>query len=117
MRRKRTIEKPEPYKYRWRKVKYVREERRISAQTVAATLGMSYDRYRGIELGLTLNIKPEEKQRIAMFFGLPEEELFQREGEVREIPAPCHVTIMPRAELEEMLARQFGNKLQAVKAS
>lgn len=115
MRRKRTIEKPEPYKYRWRQVKYVREERRISAQTVAATLGMSYDRYRGIELGLTLNIKPEEKQRIAMFFGLPEEELFLRDEGADNAPSVCRVIKKSKEEIEKMLFLQFGNKLRAVK--
>ena len=115
MRRKRTIEKPEPYKYRWRKMKYVREERGISVHVVAATLSMNYDRYRSIELGLITNIKPEEKQRIAMFFGLPEEELFLRDEDADNAPSVCRVIKKSKEEIEKMLFLQFGNKLRAVK--
>lgn len=103
--------------YYHRHVRYVRKARGLTATAVAAALEIKLDRYRQIENGTIRKIRPEEKERMAMFFGIAAEELLQREGEVRETPAPCRVTIMERAELEEMLARQFGSKLRAVRAS
>lgn len=102
--------------YYHRHMRYVRKERGLTSTAVAAALGIKLERYRSIENGSIQKIRPEEKERIAMFFGIASEELLQREGEFREIPAPVRVTFMERAELEEMLVRQFGKKLRAVRA-
>lgn len=93
----------------------IRKARNISAAAVAVALGISSDRYVKIEKNQLKSIKPEEMAMLSHFFNLPEDVLFKTDIEPYKYCSRCKTRKMPLADLEKMLAAEYGNKLKPIK--
>lgn len=89
----------------------IRLQRRISTTAVAMSVGISGERYLRIEKNDVKHISPTERAMLCSFFQLPEEELFATGLSVGYC-SPCRTRVLPKEEIEKMLAAEYGDKLK-----